>query len=189
MKITNQELAKKILEGDRNAEVELINRIKQSTLLFVKKNLWDSEHVEDVVNDSFIVIIQNLRLGKIRKLEALSSYIYGVTKNICKNANRAYRSKKTQSIENLLSFEKPNIESSIQKQIENKEMQLALRDCIDDLDRVDNNIVFDSFFENKSNKTIAENLGITQDLVAVRKLRALKKLKECLKNKNYFCNK
>ncbi|MBC8183103.1 sigma-70 family RNA polymerase sigma factor [candidate division KSB1 bacterium] len=186
MKISNQELIKKIIAGDNIAEIELWNQHEEKVRSCVEYNLWDSECVDDIVNDAFIEIINNLRLGKIEKLEAISSYIISITRYVCFNANRRYLSKKTRSrslgsVKNTV-----NNELSPDEQIEKHELYEALRDCLNELDSVNNNIILDSYFENKDDTIIAKKFNIAPNLVRQRKFRARKQLKNCLENKKIF---
>ena len=170
---------------DDETEQELFIRIYEQffrLMLFVANDmLKDYALAEDVVQEAFLAIAKNM--GKISKNSGILS---SKTKNFCVTIVRnkcidLLRKQKGESV----SFEEMEYEMEsdltlpVEAMIQEEGFQM-LKDCIRSLDE-DYRIVFElRYFQEYSQKEIAEILDISVKLVNMRLYRAKKQLQERL---------
>ena len=136
------------------------------------------EDSEEIISDVFYVIWKNRE--RIDKELYLSRYIAQITKNIVyKNYNNSLREVKTDSYEDkeFELFDK----SSLEKLIEEKEINEIVLNNIEKMNRLDAEIFKKYYFEDKSIRQISKELGITKSSIKVKLHRTRKKVKELLK--------
>ncbi len=168
-------------------ETELYKDYSERIYVYVRKNLWDSDKVLDIVQDIFIALISNLRNGKLKDKKKIQAYIYGIARNIIHKANHQ-KTTEPKEIQNVDRYEHYKSDStlSIQEKLEKDEYINILKECISKLSSLDNNIILHCFFENKNHKEIAQKYKLSPNYIGVRKFRAIKALKDCLLKNNFF---
>ena len=81
------DLALRIGRGDKNAESKLYTALRDRLLYFVRRKLFQAsssasrESVEDICQDAWIAVLENLRNRKLQDPQKLSSYIYQIFSN------------------------------------------------------------------------------------------------------------
>jgi len=94
---SDKELAKKVLQNDKQAFVVLFDRYKNKILGYLYGYLGDYHKAYDVTLKTFMAVYDNLHTYK--GLSKLSSWIYGIATNLAKKELRKERGYKEVSLE------------------------------------------------------------------------------------------
>ncbi|MFQ6084021.1 MAG: RNA polymerase sigma factor [Candidatus Aminicenantia bacterium] len=98
-------LIQEVVNGDRLAEEKLINKLKEGLTWLARRKIG-AEHIEDIVQETLWIFIQNLRQGKYEGQTPLRNYIFGIFKNLAvdyikekkKEAERITHGKTTENL-------------------------------------------------------------------------------------------
>ena len=71
-----------IAQGDKQAERQLVDKYWRGVLFILNKRTQDSTLAADLAQDTFVVVIEHARAGKIEVPEALSAYIRQTAVNL-----------------------------------------------------------------------------------------------------------
>ncbi|MBK7712390.1 MAG: sigma-70 family RNA polymerase sigma factor [Bacteroidales bacterium] len=145
-------------------------------LVSVKKsNLTDAEQVYYDALITFTQVVQQKKLD-FSSSKNLKSYIFRITELKMLEMNRENRRQEkfsnSETGENL----------SLVEELYDEELDLKIEELMKRLDTLEREILFNNFYHNKSLKTIASRLGITEENCRVIKFRALKKMKAMVKD-------
>lgn len=77
-----QNLVSRILNGDASAEAELVKRYGLGIKLILLKRTGSNQLALDLSQDTFIIALQKLRAGEVRKPEALAAFLHQVAVNL-----------------------------------------------------------------------------------------------------------
>lgn len=80
--ITAKNIAIRIHKGDATAETELVERYSAGIKLILLKRTGNSQLSKDLCQDTFIIALQKLRAGKVRKPEALVAFLRQTAVNL-----------------------------------------------------------------------------------------------------------
>lgn len=75
------------------------------------------------------------------------------------------------------------LSESVEENVINAEMQTELQNAIDSLEQLERKIIIGIFFENKTEREVADEMGISQKTVNKYKRKILLKLKNILEQK------
>lgn len=93
------DLWQRIQANDR----ELIEELRNVVERLVRKWQWGgSEIVEDLAQDCFVKILENLRQGRFRAESSLKTYVYTIVRRTCIDHYRARKSVESTDIENVI---------------------------------------------------------------------------------------
>ena len=81
-------LVARIGAGDRAAETELVLRFSRSLLFMLERRTGERESARDALQETFVVAIRRLRLGEIKRPEALAAFLRGIALNVVLGAKR-----------------------------------------------------------------------------------------------------
>ena len=79
---TAKQLVLRIGEGDTSAETELVERYATAIKLILLKRTGDRQLCLDLCQDTFIIALQKLRAGDIRKPESLAAFLRQIAVNL-----------------------------------------------------------------------------------------------------------
>lgn len=79
---TAKKIAVRIHEGDATAESELVERYSTGVKLILLKRTGNSQLSKDLCQDTFIIALQKLRAGEVRKPEALVAFLRQTAVNL-----------------------------------------------------------------------------------------------------------
>jgi RNA polymerase sigma-70 factor (ECF subfamily) len=150
-------------------------RVRKFILTSVK-NPWVAD---DLVQETFLRVLQNL--SKIRDQNKLSSYIFRIAANLCRDYYRS-PSRKLIPFEDNPAGELPG-ESSLEKEIEQYQTSLLVQDTINLLPEPMRQVIYLCDIKEESQQEAAALLGISIENVKVRLHRARKQLKAILEEK------
>ncbi|MCP4658044.1 MAG: sigma-70 family RNA polymerase sigma factor [bacterium] len=72
----------RIRAGDRQAEEALVERFSRGLLLMLRRLARDPSVAEDVHQETFRVVLEKARAGRIREPEKLSAFLRGTARNL-----------------------------------------------------------------------------------------------------------
>lgn len=99
------ELIDRIVHGDRKAEKQLIESYYQGLLFVLYRQTDAFSLAEDLVQDTFVIVIRKLRNGDLRNPDALSSFIRQTGINTLIAYRRQQARRQTESTEHADAFE------------------------------------------------------------------------------------
>ena len=80
---TDEELMQRVGQGDREAFEELVRRYYQPVLNYAIRFLDDPEGAEDIVQETFLRLLQ--AAPRWRRRAKFSTYFYTIVTNLCRN--------------------------------------------------------------------------------------------------------
>jgi len=149
--------------------LKIWSEIESKLLAFIKKRINNSEDAEDILQDVYLKLHQNISL--LKNEEKFISWIYQITRNTINDCYKKCYKIKLEELEDNQKFlfeEETNL---------NEEILKYLKDFINKMPKNDKEIIFLFEFENLSHKEISEKLNISENLSKVRLNRAKAKLK------------
>ena len=184
MRKVEQQLINGILSGDKNA-FDMMFRAYYSDLLYTAHDiLRDKPLAEEVVQDVFVKLWKSG--ANISVNSSFESYLNAMVRNCCIDYLRANERRiKTVSMENpevQLKLHELGMEPSFDEELFSDPAEIALKQALEQLPSQCKQIFILSRFEDLSNKEIAEKLHISVSTVKTQIARALKKLKEAVKD-------
>ncbi len=102
---------KRIQANDR----ELIDELRHVVERLVRRWQWgDREIVDDLSQDCFVKILENLRLGRFRAESSLKTYVYTIVRRTCIDHYRAHKAVEAADIDRIvLVDESPSAEQEV----------------------------------------------------------------------------
>lgn len=79
---TAKKIAVRIAEGDAEAESELVERYSTGIKLILLKRTGNNQLSKDLCQDTFIIALQKLRAGEVRKPESLVAFLRQTAVNL-----------------------------------------------------------------------------------------------------------
>lgn len=172
-------LVRRIWEGDRSAEDELVKHYLPSLRHILRNHYSDPELVQDIVQDTFIAVIQNLRGGKLKKPETLAGYIRSIALN---RANDFLRKEARSTSTDPQVFETMSSVDDLFDNLQQYDLASLARKAIDALPEArDRKLLLMFYYYDVDKSALCEQFDITQahfDRVKYRALRRLQKLFE-----------
>ncbi len=186
--LTEKELISLLKKGDRDAFNELVARYQSKVINISYNLLSDSEDALDASQEVFIKIYRNI--STFRESSSLSTWIYRITVNICRDTLRKrQRTADTVSItgEDDETQDIPDTGSSPELMTEHTELQLAVRRAIAELSEEYKTVLTLCDIEGMSYDDISAILRIPTGTVKSRLNRARAALrKKISENREHF---
>ena len=154
-------------------EAELYRRFAPRVRLYGLKHLRDAAAAQDLVQEVFIVLIERLRSGGVRNLEAIGSFILGTSRTIASDLRRRHqrRDRLTDTFADRTISVTPTETTLDQGRIE---------DCLNALPARDRALLVLTFYAEKKAADIASTFEIASGAVRVARHRALARLRDCV---------
>lgn len=176
MQKSDEEIAKKVQDGDKNAFGEIVNRYEAKIKRYIKRLVFDKSKTEDLTQDIFIKSYININSFDIK--QKFSSWLYRIAHNEAINVI-----KKT-TLRNLLSvdfdtvvpmlYSKENTEDKIENELSKKMIEKILSQ----LDNKYREPISLFYLEEFSYEEISKIMSIPEATVGVRINRGRKKMRE-----------
>ncbi|HEY1272172.1 MAG TPA: sigma-70 family RNA polymerase sigma factor [Terriglobales bacterium] len=164
-------LVRRILAGDRSAEEELVRTYRRGVVVIASVRTRDREAARDLAQDILMAVIQALRAGHLREANKLSAFIQGTARNLINNYLRS-RARKSES--DLDSAEEQSTNPI--EELEAAERRRLLRQELQTLGMVDQQILLLSLVDGHSLAEVALRLNLSHDAVRARKSRLVRKI-------------
>ena len=179
MTTNDQVYIEAILNGDANAFTVLVDRYKALVFTLSLRMMKHTEEAEEAAQDTFIKAYKSL--NKFKGDSKFSTWIYRVAYNTCldrlkKNKRQQY----TVEINEYTEHQVKTIDNALD-QIEAKEKQQAIQDCLALLPSEDSFLLTLYYFEELSLEEIGKIVSLKPNNVKVKLFRSRKKLATVLK--------
>ncbi len=178
-----EKLVEQIKNGDEKAFEEFYKRFFAKVYNYAYKRLKNKEQAEDITSETFLRALKGLRTFETRMNGGLDIWMYTIERNLIRDYFR-----KSIGVE-MLPFEErwnnlmnPPVDDPYIME-EKCEIDRIVRVCLSELRENYRKVLELRFFERKSIKETAVALGITEANVKVIQFRALKKLKDLIKER------
>jgi RNA polymerase sigma factor (sigma-70 family) len=168
-------LAERIVEGDREAENDLVRYFSPRILAMLCARTRDREASRDLLHDVLITVLRALRNRQLRQLDRLAAFIQGITRNTAQSYARGRPLR-----EQPLAEEPPAAGSG--DAVEESQRAELVRLALKELDPTDREILLRTLVEGQKSGLIARALGLDSVVVRQRKSRATRKVAEFIRN-------
>lgn len=180
--ITDTIYINRILNGDKGAFSNLVEKYQKMVYTLALKILGNNEDAEDAAQEVFVKCYR--ALNRYNAQAAFSTWLYKITYNHSIDLLKS-KNKKWQTIEWNSEMESGITKHhSLDEKIDLKEIQLLLKEAIHRLSPDEQVIVTLYYYEGLALKEIAEIIGIRENNVKIKLHRIRTKLLQILKLKN-----
>jgi RNA polymerase sigma-70 factor, ECF subfamily len=154
-------------------EAELYRRFAPRVRLYGLRHLRDAAAAQDLVQEVFIVLIDRLRSGGVRNVEAIGSFILGTSRTIASDLRRTHqrRERLTEMFADRTISIAPTEPALDQTRVE---------DCLNSLPPRDRALLVLAFYAEKKASDIASAFDMAAGAVRVARHRALARLRDCV---------
>lgn len=170
-----------ILNGDTNAFHILVDRYKDLVYSLSLRMIKNREEAEEVSQDTFVKVFKSL--PRFKGDSKFSTWIYKIAYNTC--LDRLKKNKKFYNdvpIDEFTEHQVRTIDDALEN-LEAKEREQAIQDCISLLPSEDGFLLTLYYFEEQSLDDISKVMGLTPNNVKVKLFRSRKKLAAILKQR------
>ena len=167
------DLARRIAEGDGEAEAEVCRRMSPRIRLYGLRHLRSPSAADDLVQQVLLKLIESLRAGRLRERDKLVQFVLGTCRMTVLDLRRTARRQ-----ERLLEefgadlVPAPPAEPAIDHE--------RLAGCVQALKERERSVVVQTFYDEHSSAQVARALGISEANVRVIRHRAIRQLHACL---------
>ena len=176
--IGTRELAERVARGDPDAESEMYLRYKDGVSIIVEQIVRCGSAAEDVVQESFRIILEKIRRGDLREPDRLSGFISSVARNQAIDHVRRVRRMINQEEIGQAEF----LPSSVPDQFERlwqKEQAEIVRQVIDEMKvERDRLVLYRYYILEQDKEDICAELGLSSKQFSSVLFRALKRYKD-----------
>ena len=181
MTTNDQVYIEAILKGDTNAFTVLVDRYKDLVYTLALRMMKHTEEAEEAAQDTFIKAYKSL--NKFKGDSKFSTWIYRVAYNTCldrlkKNKRQQY----TVEINEYTEYQVKTLDNALD-QIEAKEKEQAIQECLALLPSEDSFLLTLYYFEELSLEEIGKIVSLKPNNVKVKLFRSRKKMATILKRR------
>lgn len=181
MTTNDQHYINLIINGDTTAFNVLVDRYKDLVFTLTLRMLKNREEAEEVSQDTFIKAYKSL--NRFKGDSKFSTWIYKIAYNT--SLDRLKMNKKFLNnvvINEFTEHQLKTIDNALDN-LENKEREQAIQDCIALLPSDDGFLLTLYYFEEQSLEEISKAMGLTPNNIKVKLFRSRKKLASILKQR------
>ena len=173
----NRALAERIRSGDSTAEADLVRQFAQRIFVMACVRTRDREASRDLVQDVLLAVICSLRKGQLQDAEKLEAFVHGTARNLI---NNHFRGKSQRPIEEPITDD--FAQTGFEAQVEDAQRLRLVRRAMGQMAPDETRILLMTLVEGLKPGEIATELGLTPEVVRTRKLRAMRKIAELIRN-------
>ena len=166
-------LVDRIREGDEQAETRLVELFSRPIRVMARVRAGRRLEEEDVTQDVLVAAIRAIRSGQPRDVARLGAFVAGIARNVINNRLRTVRGV---ALEPLTGHEEAVV-ADLREDVARRERAAMIRKALADLSADDRRILVLTMVEGLRSSQIAEQMGVSEEVVRARKSRALKRLK------------
>ncbi|MFI1772288.1 RNA polymerase sigma factor [Thalassobellus citreus] len=181
MTTNDQHYINLIISGETNAFNVLVERYKDLVFTLTLRMLKNREEAEEVSQDTFIKVYKSLH--KFKGDSKFSTWVYKIAYRT--SLDRIKKNKKylnDVAIDEFTENQLKTIDNALDN-LEHKEREQAIQDCIDLLPSDDSFLLTLYYFEDQSLEEISITMGLTSNNIKVKLFRSRKKLASILKQR------
>ena len=172
------EWVRRLIAGDTMAEAELVRRYADGVRIVINRIVHSESVTEDLVQETFRIVLKKVRGGDVREPERLSGFIMGVAR--ISALDHARKMRRDSSQEDLSSAEQiPDSQPGPFDELVRKERAELVRRVIGELKvERDREVLFRYYIAEEDKDQICADLGLTSQQLYSVLFRALKRYKE-----------
>ncbi len=174
--LSDQELMKLVQAGDFSPAGEIYDRYSGRIYNFAFRFLKNSEAAEDAVQEVFVKMLKYAR--QFNGDAKLSTWLFSITANLCRDYLRKADNKNKESEETLLTLAAPG--ETAEERLESKENELRVQKALEALTGEQREAILLSRYQGLSYAEIAQIAGCSEGAVKTRVFRAMETLKRAL---------
>jgi len=181
MTTNDQHYINLIINGDTNAFNVLVERYKDLVFTLSLRMLKNREEAEEVSQDTFIKVYKSL--NKFKGDSKFSTWIYKIAYRT--SLDRIKKNKKHLNdiaIDEFTEHQLKTIDNALDN-LEHKEREQAIQDCIALLPSDDSFLLTLYYFEDQTLEEISKTMGLSSNNIKVKLFRSRKKLASILKKR------
>jgi len=165
----------KVLEGDMQAFSYLVDKYKDMVFTLAFRILKNRENAEEVAQDSFVKVYQNIK--KFKSKSKFSTWLYRIVYNTAISRVRV-KQKPTMSIDEQNYFEIEDEKQNVIKNFDIENNKMILQRLLNKLDESDRALITLYYLDECKISEIAEITGQNNSNIKVKLHRTRKKMKE-----------
>jgi len=177
LRLDDEVLVTRCLEGDQPAFAFLVNKYKEVVHAYAYRKVADYQHAEDITQEVFIKAYR--KLAQLKWPHRFQSWLYAITSNECKLWLRRHSREQEQEV----SWEEvpaENLDELAARAHGDEEIKLTVKSAMETLSD-DNQLAVSLYYmSNLSVKEIAHFMGVSPNSVRIKLHRARKHLGERL---------
>jgi len=184
---SDEELVRRFKEGDREAYAEIVRRYQHRVYGLCLRWMADDHIAEEVAQDVFVALFK--ALGRFRGDAKLSTWIYRVVINHCKN-RRLYHKRRQRDRHDPLEGNRDDDDGPVRQiaaggpesdaGMHRSEAEVLVREALEQLDEQQRHIIVLRDIEDLSYEEIGELMGVPRGTVKSRLHRARAHLAQVL---------
>ena len=175
--LSDQELMRIVQAGDYSPASEIYDRYSSRIYNFAFRFLKNAEAAEDAMQEVFVKMIRHA--GQFQGDAKLSTWLFSITANWCRDYLRKADNKPKESEEVLISLPASS-ENSPERNLEKREDELRVRRALSSLTPEQREAILLSRYQGLSYAEIAQIAGCSEGAVKTRVFRAMETLKKAL---------
>jgi RNA polymerase sigma-70 factor (ECF subfamily) len=177
-------LVTRIFSGDRNAETELVERYSRGVSVILMRATGQRWMMEDLVQDTFQLVLEKLRRGELRCPERLSAFICNIARNLAIDCFR--RTARHERAEREQPLHSPASPDPLQEVLAAEKASIVRR-MLNELNPArDREVLYRFYIADQDKEQICAELGLTSlhfNRVLFRARQRYKELYEKLEQK------
>jgi RNA polymerase sigma factor (sigma-70 family) len=175
--LSDQDLMRIVQAGDYSPASEIYDRYSSRIYNFAFRFLKNAEAAEDAMQEVFVKMIRHA--GQFQGDAKLSTWLFSITANWCRDYLRKADNKPKESEEVLISLPSSS-EYSPERNLEQREDELRVRRALSALTPEQREAILLSRYQGLSYAEIAQIAGCSEGAVKTRVFRAMETLKKAL---------
>ncbi len=190
--LSDQELVKRFIQGDKSAIEILINRHKNRVFTYIILIVKNKELAEDIFQDTFIKVIKSLQQGKYKDNGKFVSWVIRIAHNLTIDHFRKEKQINTYSNEDYESDifnSKKLADSTIEDILVENQIVIEVRLLIEELPEDQKHVILLRHYGGLSFKEIAEQTDVSINTALGRMRYALINLRKLIEQKNISLTK
>ena len=175
--LSDKDVVRRIKQNDRSVLGEIYHAYQRMIFKYVINHGGRTEDAEDIVNDTIIILWQNVNNNSFELSSKISTYLFAIAKNLWRTESR----KKRKMIELEDGTPEITVENKILENISYNETHYQLDIALQKLGAPCKEILLYYYFEERSMQNIAEIMGFANsDVVKAKKYQCKKQLEKLL---------
>jgi RNA polymerase sigma-70 factor, ECF subfamily len=154
------ELVRRIGQGDRRAEEELVRRYQRGLIYLLKRRTRDPQLALDLTQDTFRIAIEKLRQSPIEQVERVAGYLRATALNLATADGRKDRRRATTANSDAVDAAADHAAGPFDN-VSAEQVQRIVRKLLDELPvQRDREILIRTYLEDEDKSSICEALGV-----------------------------
>ena len=159
---------------DPEAEAELCGRFAPRIRLFGLRHLRSEAAAADLVQDVLILTLEKLRVGAVRELDKLASYVLGTCRQVVIDGRRGNNRR-----ERILEAYAPTLPALTEDGDDALDAD-RLQHCLERLPERERSVLLMTFYDDRPADDVGAALGLSAGNVRVIRHRGIDRLRHCV---------